>query len=206
MSFIRTVKVKGYEYLAEVENYRDGGKVRQRYIRYIGPKGSGRELVTTATKPITRGSKPLGTSIESLDFDSSASVMLSKRYPTPTPGLGTKEVRVVDADTAPVGKPKIKARKAKAKELVTTGKAKTDRENKARKLRIKARKAKLKKLATTTAMEIAASIFRSEPFKGIKPLKAKAKGKLVTTRTEGLNAFINQALLEGDREWAKRKK
>jgi hypothetical protein len=36
MSFIRKIKTKSGVYLSEVENYREGGKVRQRHIRYIG--------------------------------------------------------------------------------------------------------------------------------------------------------------------------
>jgi hypothetical protein len=36
MAFIRRIKKNKSIYLAEVENYRDGGKVRQRVIRYIG--------------------------------------------------------------------------------------------------------------------------------------------------------------------------
>lgn len=36
MSFIRIKKIKGYEYKYEVENFRVGGKVRQRIIRYLG--------------------------------------------------------------------------------------------------------------------------------------------------------------------------
>lgn len=37
MSFIRTKKIHGRKYLYEVENYREGDKVRQRVLRYIGP-------------------------------------------------------------------------------------------------------------------------------------------------------------------------
>jgi hypothetical protein len=36
MSFIRKIKRNGRVYLAEVENYRDGAKVKQRHIRYLG--------------------------------------------------------------------------------------------------------------------------------------------------------------------------
>lgn len=36
MSFIRKIKKKSGVYLAEVESYREGGKVRQRVIKYIG--------------------------------------------------------------------------------------------------------------------------------------------------------------------------
>lgn len=37
MSFVRRVKVHGNIYLALVESYRENGRVRQRYLRYIGP-------------------------------------------------------------------------------------------------------------------------------------------------------------------------
>jgi len=39
--FVRVKKIKGREYLYEVENYRDPrtGKVKQRVIRYLGPNG-----------------------------------------------------------------------------------------------------------------------------------------------------------------------
>ena len=36
MSFIRKIKRNGRVYLAEVENYRDAGKVKQRHIKYLG--------------------------------------------------------------------------------------------------------------------------------------------------------------------------
>ena len=36
MSFIRKIKRNGRVYLAEVENYRDGGKVKQRHLKYLG--------------------------------------------------------------------------------------------------------------------------------------------------------------------------
>ncbi len=37
MSFIRKIKRGNRIYLAEVENYRDGVKVHQKLIRYLGP-------------------------------------------------------------------------------------------------------------------------------------------------------------------------
>ena len=36
MAFIRKIKRNGRIYLAEVENYRDGAKVKQRHLRYLG--------------------------------------------------------------------------------------------------------------------------------------------------------------------------
>jgi transposase len=36
MSFIRKIKTKSGTYLAEVENYREDGKVKQRFIKYLG--------------------------------------------------------------------------------------------------------------------------------------------------------------------------
>jgi hypothetical protein len=42
MSFVRKIKKKSGVYLAEVESYRDGGKVRQRVIRYIGKEVGGK--------------------------------------------------------------------------------------------------------------------------------------------------------------------
>ena len=44
MSFIRKIKKKNVVYLAEVENYREVKKVRQKVIRYIG-KELEREVV-----------------------------------------------------------------------------------------------------------------------------------------------------------------
>jgi hypothetical protein len=38
MSFIRKIKKKNVVYLAEVENYREVKKVRQKVIRYISAK------------------------------------------------------------------------------------------------------------------------------------------------------------------------
>jgi phage gp37-like protein len=35
MAFIRKIKTKSGTYLAEVESYRDNGKVRQRVLRYV---------------------------------------------------------------------------------------------------------------------------------------------------------------------------
>lgn len=41
MAFIRKIKKKSGVYLAEVESYRENGKVKQRFIRYIGKEISG---------------------------------------------------------------------------------------------------------------------------------------------------------------------
>jgi len=41
MAFIRRIKKGGSVYLAEVESYREGGKVRQRVLRYIGKEVAG---------------------------------------------------------------------------------------------------------------------------------------------------------------------
>lgn len=41
MAFIRKIKKKSGIYLAEVESYRENGKVKQRYIRYIGKEIAG---------------------------------------------------------------------------------------------------------------------------------------------------------------------
>lgn len=58
MAFVRTKKLKGFEYRYLVENYRDRrtGKVRQRTIKYLGavsPSNGGNEMVTTPTKKTT---------------------------------------------------------------------------------------------------------------------------------------------------------
>jgi hypothetical protein len=41
MSFVRKIKKKNAVYLAEIENYREGKKVKQRLIRYIGKEVEG---------------------------------------------------------------------------------------------------------------------------------------------------------------------
>ena len=57
MAYIRTKKVKGFEYQYLVEGYRDkDGKVKQRTIKYLGAVSSnngGNEMVTTPTKKIS---------------------------------------------------------------------------------------------------------------------------------------------------------
>jgi hypothetical protein len=37
MSFVRRKRIKGREYLYEVENSWNGGQVRQKVLRYLGP-------------------------------------------------------------------------------------------------------------------------------------------------------------------------
>lgn len=42
MSFIRRIKKKDAVYLAEVESYREDGKVKQRVIKYLGKEVDGK--------------------------------------------------------------------------------------------------------------------------------------------------------------------
>jgi transposase len=44
MAFIRKIKKKSGTYLAEVESYRENGKVKQRFLRYIGKEITGATL------------------------------------------------------------------------------------------------------------------------------------------------------------------
>jgi len=55
MSFIRKIKKKSGTYLAEVENYREDGKVKQRVLNYIGidVEGSVHRSVRTSNINIT---------------------------------------------------------------------------------------------------------------------------------------------------------
>lgn len=52
MSFVRRIKMKSGTYLAEVESYRKGGKVRQRVIRYIGKEVDGKPVRRVSTSAI----------------------------------------------------------------------------------------------------------------------------------------------------------
>lgn len=52
MAFIRKIKKKNSIYLAKVENYREGGKVKQRVIRYIGKEERGRVVRRVRTDEI----------------------------------------------------------------------------------------------------------------------------------------------------------
>jgi len=48
MSFIRKFKRGGRVYLAEVENRRAGGKVVQRFVRYVGKEADGRTILSAS--------------------------------------------------------------------------------------------------------------------------------------------------------------
>ena len=50
MSFIRRKKIKGREYLYEVENTWENGHVRQKVLRYKGPVAPVRKLKTEEKK------------------------------------------------------------------------------------------------------------------------------------------------------------
>jgi len=52
MTFIRKVKTKNGTYLAEVESYREKGKVRQRFLRYIGKEVEGKTVRRVSTDDI----------------------------------------------------------------------------------------------------------------------------------------------------------
>lgn len=52
MSFIRKIKKGDKTYLAEVENRRVGGKVVQRFIRYIGKQADGRTVLSTSMSDV----------------------------------------------------------------------------------------------------------------------------------------------------------
>ena len=52
MSFIRKIKVKGRIYLAEVQNIREGNKIRQKFIRYVGREVEGKRIYSGTTEDI----------------------------------------------------------------------------------------------------------------------------------------------------------
>lgn len=52
MAFVRKIKKKNSTYLVEVENYREGGKVKQRVIRYIGKEVEGKVVRRVSTDDI----------------------------------------------------------------------------------------------------------------------------------------------------------
>ena len=52
MSFIRTIHRGAKVYLAEVENSRVGGKVVQRFIRYVGKEADGRTILSTSMSDV----------------------------------------------------------------------------------------------------------------------------------------------------------
>jgi transposase len=54
MSFIRKIKVGKYIYLAEVESIREGNKVRQKFIRYIGKEVNGKPTKRISTANIDK--------------------------------------------------------------------------------------------------------------------------------------------------------
>jgi len=53
MTFIRKIKKKGATYLAEVENVRENGKVRQKHIRYVGKLEDDRTVLSTSASNIS---------------------------------------------------------------------------------------------------------------------------------------------------------
>jgi hypothetical protein len=52
MSYIRKYKKGGHIYLAEVESKRIGGKVVQRFIRYVGKEANGRTILSTSMSDV----------------------------------------------------------------------------------------------------------------------------------------------------------
>ena len=52
MTFIRKVKVGKRIYLAEVKNMRENGKVKQKFIRYLGREIDGKAVKKVSTKDI----------------------------------------------------------------------------------------------------------------------------------------------------------
>jgi len=52
MSFIRKIKKGDKVYLAEVENRRVGGKVVQRFIRYVGKEADGRTILSASMSEV----------------------------------------------------------------------------------------------------------------------------------------------------------
>ncbi len=52
MAFIRKIKKKNAVYLAEVESYRENGKVKQKVLRYIGKEVNGEVVRKVATSGI----------------------------------------------------------------------------------------------------------------------------------------------------------
>jgi hypothetical protein len=52
MSFVRKIKKGGKVYLAEIENRRVGGKVVQRFIRYVGKEADGRTVLSASMSDV----------------------------------------------------------------------------------------------------------------------------------------------------------
>lgn len=48
MVFVRRLKNKSGTYLVEVESYREGGKVKQRYVRYVGREVDGKKVLSSS--------------------------------------------------------------------------------------------------------------------------------------------------------------
>jgi hypothetical protein len=63
MAFIRKIKKKDAVYLAEVESYREDGKVKQRVIRYLGKEVDGKP-----EKKVLLSSVKINSSKKFLDF------------------------------------------------------------------------------------------------------------------------------------------
>ena len=70
MSFIRKIKKKSGTYLAEVQGYREDGKVKQRVIKYLGKEIDGKAAKRVLTKDITV--KDVKRSLDILCIDSIA--------------------------------------------------------------------------------------------------------------------------------------
>jgi hypothetical protein len=54
MTFVRKIKKKSGIYLAEVETYREGGKVRQKVIKYLGKEVDGKPIKKISTAEIDK--------------------------------------------------------------------------------------------------------------------------------------------------------
>lgn len=67
MVFTRKYKRNGKIYLAEVENQRVGGKVRQRFIRYLGPSPSEKDLFPSSNQDLSLDGVKLHGSILALN-------------------------------------------------------------------------------------------------------------------------------------------
>ena len=52
MTFIRKVKVGNKTYLAEVKSIREGDKVRQQFIRYVGREINGKRIFSGSAEEI----------------------------------------------------------------------------------------------------------------------------------------------------------
>jgi len=50
MSFFRKKLINGHEYWYEVENFREGNKVRQKVLKYIGKKKPKKGLISKKTR------------------------------------------------------------------------------------------------------------------------------------------------------------